>query len=108
MSRPFQSFGALEIRKSPTRDEMAAELATETCENYKALRAAAKSAEEACEPSHAWNDQAAEYWQTLEALMKGRHRWIAVPIILEHFPELLTKAQATQAEIDAATKGGEA
>lgn len=99
MSRDFRSFGAVPIvGKRPSRDEMAAELATETCENYKELRAAAKAAEESCEPSHVWNDQAAECMATLDALMKGQHRWIVVPIILEHFPELLGKATLTEAE----------
>lgn len=87
-----------------SKDDMAAELARETCESYKELRDAARQAEEQAEPPHHWNDAAAECMQTLEALLKGRHRRVVLPIILEFFPELMTPATATEQELAAAMR----
>lgn len=95
----FRSFSNVPIIKPPTREEMAADLATETCERYKALREDAKAAEANCEPSKVWTAQAAECIQTIDALMRGQHRWIVVPIILEHLPELVTPATLTPEQL---------
>lgn len=105
-SSPFRSFGNAHIIKPPTADEMAADLATETCQRIKELRAEALAREQACEPPLPATDESRGLQATLDALMKGRHRWIAVPIILEHFPELVTPAEATEEQIAAATGGG--
>lgn len=96
MGKPFRSFGNIPILNQPeaptTPEEMAADLMAETCERYKALRAEAIAAEQECDPSKPWNPQAQECMDTIEALLKGRHRWVCVPVLLEHFPELVRPA----------------
>lgn len=78
--------------KSLTREEMAADLMEETCLQYKALRAEALAAEQECDPSKPWSPQAQECMTTIEALCKGPHRWVCIPVLLEHFPELVRPA----------------
>lgn len=91
MGNPFRSFGNVQILNQPepptTREEMAADLAIETCERYKALRAEALTAEANADLPLAWSPQAAECIATLEALAKGPHGWVVKPILLEQFPE---------------------
>lgn len=105
MGNLFRSFGNVPIvgqEKRPTREEMAADLMAETCERYKALRAEALAAEQACDPSKPWSPQAQECMDTIEALMQGPHRWVCMPVLLEHFPELVRPA--TEDEKAAAEK----
>lgn len=101
----FKSFGNVPIvGQQPSRDEMAADLAEETCLRLKELRAEALRREAECEQPLRDTAESLGCQQTLEALMKGRHRWIAVPIILEHFPELLAPADATAEQLAAVTE----
>ena len=78
--RHFRSFGPVAILNQPekplTKEEMAADLMAETCDTYKALRAEAMAAEQECDPSKPWNPQAQECMDTIEALLKGPHRWV--------------------------------
>lgn len=98
----FRSFQNVPILNQPakpaTREEMAADLAAETCERYKVLRQQALDAEANAEPSLQWNDEAKECIETIEALMKGPHRWVVVPVILEHLPELVTQPKDDAAQ----------
>lgn len=93
MGNPFRSFGNVPIvgaadkPKPVTKEAMAAELAEDTCLRWKELRAEAIAAEQACEPSKPWNREAQECVDTLEALLKGPHRWVVIPVILELCPE---------------------
>lgn len=104
MASPFRSIrNDVPLVNQPTprqsKDEMAADLMEETCLRYKALREAAIAAEQECEPSTPWNPESQECMDTIEALLKGRHRWVCVPVLLEHFPELVVPA--SDAERDA-------
>lgn len=90
MSRDFLSF--TRRQQEQTAVQMATELARETIEDYKALRAEAVAAEKACEESKEWNDRANECIQTLDALMRGRHRDVVRPIVLTEFPEIVSLA----------------
>lgn len=69
--------------------EMAADLAMETIIDIKNQREVAKAREEACEPPLPWTPQDQDRVDTLEALLKGRHRATVLPLILEAFPELV-------------------
>lgn len=87
--KPFRSFSNVPIvNATPTKQEMAADLAEETCLRLKELKAAAKAAEESADAPLMESADQKECYTTLEALMKGPHRWVVVPVILEHFPEL--------------------
>lgn len=93
MGSPFRSF-TVPIVKPPTPAEMAADLAIEMIERYKELRADAMRREAECEPPAEWTPEAQECIDTLEALIgpdtkPGPHRAVVLPIILEHFPELV-------------------
>ncbi len=72
-----------------TESDMAYNLAMEMIEGIKARRLEAKQAELACEESTPWTPADQERIDTLEALLKGKHRPIVVACILEHFPEML-------------------
>lgn len=90
MGSPFRSFGNVPIvghEKPPTKAEMAADLAEETILRWKELRAEAKAVEEAAELPLAWSPEAQECIDTLEALLKGPHRWVVVPVLVELMPE---------------------
>ena len=94
MGNPFASFRTPIVgqEKPPTADEMAADLAEETCLRLKELKAEALAREQACEPPMLDTEERAECYKTLESLMKGRHRWIVLPILFEQFPEMVTPA----------------
>lgn len=77
--------------------EMAADLAMDTIEGILNQREAAKAAEVACEPPLPWTPVDQERIDTLEALMKGRHRATVLPLILEAFPELVGMGKIGQA-----------
>lgn len=93
----FRSFSNVPLvnqpEAPPTKDEMAADLALEMCERIKAWRVDALAREQAAEPPLMTTPQMQEAYDTLDALMKGQHRWVVVPVILEHFPELITPAK---------------
>jgi len=80
--------------RPPTKDEMAAELAEDTCLRIKEFRAEALRREQECEPPMETTPEHTECYETLDALMKGQHRWVVVPVILEHFPEFIEMAKA--------------
>lgn len=98
MGNPFSSFrnvpiiGEADKPKPMTKEEMAADLAEECVLELKEMRAAALKAEANCEPSLPPSPRQRELYTTLEALLKGPHRWVVVPVILEHLPELATPA----------------
>lgn len=93
MGSPFRSFGNVELvnqpEKLPTREEMAAELAEDTCIRLKELKAAAMAAEQNADEPLPESPEQMECYKTLEALMKGPHGWVVKPVILEQFPELV-------------------
>lgn len=104
-SRIFESFNGGRAQREAeqrTNDERAIELATETCERYRELRAEALQAEANAESPVEWHAEAAECMRTLDALMRGRHRPVVQRVLLEYFPELLTPATATEQELAAA------
>jgi hypothetical protein len=80
------------VNQRQTAEEMASDLAVDTCLRYKEMRAEALQAEANAELPAAWSPEAKECMDTLEALLKGRHRWVVLPIVLEHFPELVRPA----------------
>lgn len=100
----FRSFSNVPILNQPeappTPEEMAADLAEETCLRFKALQAEVRALEEACEYSPDRTPEAQECMNTLEALMKGRHRWVVVPVVLEHLPELITPPNAKPSQVN--------
>ena len=69
--------------------EMATDLALEMIEGHKQRRLDAQQAEAECLPSLEWTPVDQERIDTLEALLKGRHRSVVLPLILEHFPEMI-------------------
>lgn len=75
----------------PTADDLASDLALEMIDRIKDRRAAAQAKELACEESEPWMDADKEAYDTLETLMKGRHRAVVVKLLFEHFPELVAK-----------------
>lgn len=94
MANAFRSFPSTvpllnQPEQPPSAEEMAANLAEETCEKLKAMKAAALEAEQNAEEPLPPSAEQAECYKTLDALMQGRHKWVVTPIILEHFPELL-------------------
>lgn len=100
MASPFQSFGS--TRKHKTADEMAVELVTDACERYAVLRAEATQREKDAEPPAEWTVEAQECMTTIDALLRGRHRRAVLPIVIRFFPEILTPATASEAELAAA------
>lgn len=72
----------------PSAEQMAADLAEETCLRLKELKAAALEAEQNADTPLMESPEQLECYKTLDALMQGRHKWVVVPIVLEHFPEL--------------------
>ena len=74
-----------------TAADMAYNMALDAIEGIKARRKAAYDAENNLQPSIETTAEDKERYEVLEALMKGRHRHIVVPLILEAFPELVTK-----------------
>lgn len=90
--RLFKSFVNGQTRRfEPTADDLASELALEMIDRIKERRAAAHAKELACEPSEPWLDADKEAYDTLETLMKGRHRAAVVKLLFEHFPELVAQ-----------------
>ena len=86
------SFQTLQQPRAPrTADEAAMQMATEAIEAIKERRQLANEREIACEPSLEWSPEDQEQRDVLEALLKGRHRPVVLPLILEAFPELLAK-----------------
>ena len=85
----FRSFSNVPIVKPQSKPEMAAELAAETCERLKELKAEALEREANAEPPMDATQEQKDCYTTLEALMKGPHRWCVAPVLLEHFPELV-------------------
>src|SRR5262245_25451352 len=73
----------------PTKEEMAADLALEMCEVIKTARAEALRREEQCESPLPPTKETLDAQATLDALMKGPHKWVVTPVILEQFPELV-------------------
>ncbi len=60
-------------------------------------REVAKARERACELPLPWTPHDQERVDTLEALLKGRHRDAVLPLILEAFPELVGMGKIGQA-----------
>ena len=82
--------------------EMALALAREHIEAIKERKAEAEAAERACEPMVETTPQDQEHYDVLEALLKGRHRPVILPLLLESFPELITPAGDLQLGLKAA------
>lgn len=91
----FKSFSNVPIvdNRPPTADEMAADLAMETIEGILNQREEAKQRELDCEPPLEATEEDKQRYETLEALLKGRHRAVVLPLVLEAFPELITPAK---------------
>lgn len=87
-------FPKVPIIQPPTPAEMAADLALEMIEHIKEQRAEAKRRELECEPPLETSARVAECWNTLETLIgsdkkPGPHRMVVLPILFEHFPEMI-------------------
>lgn len=92
--KPFRSFPSTvqllnQPEQPPSAEQMAADLAEETCLRLKELKAAALEAEQNADEPLVESAEQIECYKTLDALMQGRHKWIVVPVVLEHFPELI-------------------
>lgn len=90
--KSFQNVPIIDTRP-PTADEMAADLAMETIEQILNRREEAKQRELDCEPPLEATEADKQCYETLDALMKGRHRAVVLPLVLEAFPELITPAK---------------
>lgn len=102
MAKPFRSFGnhqATIVGKAPSPAELAADLAREMAEVIQLARLEATRRELACEPPLPTTEDHKQAYAALEALVKGRHRAVVLPILFEEFPELLTPAQMTAEEL---------
>ncbi len=90
--KPFRSFQNVPVlnqpEAQPSAEQMAADLAEEACLKLKELRARALEAEANADEPMVESAEQIECYATLDALMKGRHKWVVTPIVLEHFPEL--------------------
>lgn len=88
----FTSFNKPRPEKSVrgTADDMAYNMALDAIAHIKARRVEAVKAEQATEPSLPTTAEDKEQYEILDALMKGRHRHVVLPLILEAFPELVT------------------
>lgn len=92
MSNPFRLLTNGQTHSfEPTADDLASELALEMIERIKDRRVEAQQAEQQCDESVPWLQADQEAYDTLETLMKGRHRKVVVNLILTHFPELVAK-----------------
>lgn len=91
----FRSFGNVPIvdNAPPTAEEMAQDLAIETIEGILNQREEAKRRERECEPPLEATEEDKQRYETIEALLKGRHRAMVLPLVLEAFPELITPAK---------------
>jgi hypothetical protein len=87
----FKSINGNTPDAAPTAEDLASDLALEMIDRIKERRAIAKAKELACEESEPWQTADKEAYETLEALLKGRHRAIVVKLLLTHFPELVTQ-----------------
>lgn len=92
--QPFRRFRNVPAPR--TADQMAADLAAETCRRLQALRAEALAAEQRADEPMRESAEQAECYTTLDALLRGRHRRVVVPVLLEHFPELLRPQTAQE------------
>lgn len=98
--KPFRSFNNLPIvGQAPSAAEMAADLCREMAEVIQAARLEATRRELACEPPLPTTAEHRGAYAALEALVKGRHRAVVLPILFEEFPELLTPATVTAEEL---------
>ena len=79
-----------------TASQMAEDLARETCETLVRLRAEAVAREQAAEPPMLATDEQAECYRTLEALLKGRHRRVVLPVMLSLLPDLSRPTNAAE------------
>lgn len=99
----YRSFRApLVGRPAQNSSEMAIALAHEHIAAIKERKAEAEAAERACEPMIETTSQDQEHYDVLEALLKGRHRPVILPLLLESFPELITPAGDLQLGLKAA------
>ena len=99
----YRSFRApLVGRPAQNSPEMAVTLAREHIAAIKARKVEAEAAERACEPMVEATPQDQEHYDVLEALLKGRHRPVILPLLLESFPELITPAGDLQLGLKAA------
>lgn len=88
----FKSINGQIPSAASTAEDLASDLALEMIDRIKDRRAKAKAKELACEESEPWDPQSdKEAYDTLEALLKGRHRAVVVKLLLTHFPELVTQ-----------------
>lgn len=115
MKSPFASMRNVPIIGDVPRvtaEDMAAELASDTCQRLKELRAEAMAREENAEAPALESAALKECYATLEALCKGRHGWVVKPIIMELLPEVTRPAnemeQAAVAQYLADNPGVEA
>lgn len=92
----FRSLANPKDAPAQNSSEMAAELALDTIAAYKERRAEAKARELACEPSEPWTPQDQELIDTLETLLKGRHRATVLPLLFEHLPEVIAAGNMGQ------------
>lgn len=98
--KPFRSFSNAVpiVGKMPSPAEMAADLARDMIDVIKEARAEAKAREMACEPSLPTSAAHLEAYRTLEALLKGRHRGVVLPILFDELPEMIAPATMTAEE----------